>query len=50
MRSRLLLKAELFHLQRGGQRLSANGNSGRAVSYCYDALARLTSETIANDQ
>lgn len=32
-----------------GQRLSATENSGRAVGYGYDALARLTSETIAND-
>jgi RHS repeat-associated protein len=32
-----------------GQRLTANENSGRAVSYTYDLAARLTNETIAGD-
>jgi RHS repeat-associated protein len=44
-----LLRSYAYNYNAAGQRLSATENSGRAVSYSYDALARLTSETITND-
>jgi len=44
-----VLRSYAYTYNAAGQRLSATENSGRAVGYGYDALARLTSETIAND-
>jgi len=44
-----VLRSYVYTYNAAGQRLSATENSGRAVSYSYDAVARLTNETIAND-
>ena len=44
-----VLRSYAYTYNAAGQRLSATENSGRTVSYSYDAAARLTSETITND-
>lgn len=43
-----VLRSYAYTYNTAGRRLSATENSGRTVSYSYDAAARLTSETTTN--